>query len=96
MSRGIKNFRTIMTLLLAALNLLHVFWTVWAIISGGDLEMMALLPWIFIEMPSVPIVLAEIIFIVLARKNLRNCKLNISLFALYELQVATFNILLFL
>ena len=85
-----------MSLLLAFFNVAHVFWTVWAVISGGALEMMALFPWIFIEMTSVPVVIAEMIFVVLARKNLRECRLNLSLLALFVAQVAIFNLCLFI
>ena len=95
MSRSIKNFRTVMSLLLAGFNIAHIFWTVWAIACGGDLEIMALLPWIFIEIPSVFVVIAEAIFLIFARRSLQNCKFNVSMLLIYVTQVVVFNALLF-
>jgi len=98
-----KAVAIILGLVFIFFNLLHLYWPIHMILEdieagtlkGTGIEMAALYPW-GIELLSAPFVLAEVLHFIIFRKvkylNIFNC---IS-FGAYILQVALFNVLLFL
>lgn len=91
----------LLLLVFVIINLLHIIFPIWLIsedieagtMEGTGIEMMFLLP-LMIEIMSIPLVIAEIAYLITARK-VKYMKLpNVIVFALYVVQVALFYFLL--
>jgi hypothetical protein len=99
---GIKKAVAILLLIaFIVFNLLHILFPIWLIsediesgtMEGTEIEMMFLLP-LMIELVSIPLVIAEIVYLIAARKVKYFKVPNVIIFALYILQVALFYFLL--
>lgn len=97
-----KVFSIILSVAFGLYNLVHLPWLAYVVYLvvrsldfGTHLEMLVLLPWFFIEMPSIIPIAAEIAFLIFARGHLRRCRLNLALFFVYILQVIAFNLIIF-
>ena len=99
---GIKKAVAILLLIaFIVFNLLHILFPIWLIsediaagtMEGTGIEMMFLLP-LMIELVSIPLVIAEIVYLIAARKVKYFKVPNVIIFALYISQVALFYFLL--
>lgn len=97
-----KVFSIILSAVFGLLNVLHLPWLLYVLYLvvqsldfGTHLEMLVLLPWIFIELPSILLIAAEIVFLICARRHLRRCRLNLCLFFTYVFQLIAFNLCIF-
>lgn len=96
-----KTFSIILALTFVILNLLHVIWPCWLIIEdiklgtmvGTNMEMAVLFPWI-LEFLSIPVIIGQIIYLIINRKNITSYKFNLISFFIYIFQVVLFNVLL--
>ena len=85
------SFAIIPGILLWIANAFHSLFTFWAISVGGTkIEMAALFPIVFIEIPSVLPLIISVICMLIMRKNKRFLLKNIIPAVLYILQVAVF------
>ena len=85
------SFAKIPAILLWVTNALHLIFTIWAAdVGGSGMEMAVLFPLVFIEIPSVLILLASVISMLIVRKHRRAVLENAIPFAIYLLQVAIF------
>lgn len=97
-----KVFSIILGAAFGIVNVLHLPWLLYVLYLvvqsldfGTHLEMFVLLPWIFIEAPSIIPIAAEIAFLIFARGHLRRCRLNLCLFFIYVFQLIAFNLCIF-
>lgn len=78
----------LMSILFWILNVLHGVFTYWAI--TGDIEMMALLPIFFIEIPSAILVIIELIALLAVKSDKKDKLVNFIPVVIYALQIAAF------
>ena len=85
------SFAKIPAGLLWITNIIHAIFTYWAISVGGTkMEMGALFPIFFIQLPSVLLVLFSAISMLVARKDKKILLENAVPLIIYLMQVATF------
>lgn len=85
------SFAKIPAGLLWITNIIHAIFTYWAISVGGTkMEMAALFPIFFIQLPSVLLLLLTAISMLVARKDKKILLENAIPLIIYLMQVATF------
>ena len=85
------SFAKIPAGLLWITNIIHAIFTYWAISVGGTkMEMAALFPIFFIQLPSVLLLILTAISMLVARKDKKILIENAIPLIIYLLQVATF------
>ncbi len=89
-----KVFSIILLALFATLFCLHLPFTYTALV--GEIELAALYPWFFIELPGIPFVIAEIALLIWLGKDIKKQIANLVVFLMYIAQVIFFNLYLFL
>lgn len=76
-------------------NLAHGFFTYWAIVAGGEMEMASLFPMFFIEIPSAIVLVITLIFLIAMRGEKFIRTVTLIPIILYLLQVSVFWIKLY-
>ena len=90
------SFAKIPAIFMWITNVIHSLFTLWAIDVGGSrLEMMALFPIIFVEIPSMMILLASVISMIATRKEKSAFLENLIPAIVYLIQVGVFWFFLF-
>ena len=97
-----KDTELVFVVLFAILNLIYIYWPITLIIEdirsgtmeGTGIEMLVLVPYL-IEIISLILLGAYILFQIVTRKLKYINKLGLCLVILYIIQVVTFNVLLF-
>ena len=96
-----KVFAIILMVLFIILNVCHVIFPVWLIVEdikagtmhGTGMELGVLYPWLM-EILSVPVVLAQVIYYIVFSRVKYFHLANFIVFLVYLLQVLLFNVLL--
>lgn len=102
---GMNIFGIFTGVLLFLANSLHILWTYWLTVEqietgwgySTNLEMMALLPWM-LELLSIPLIIAEVVYLVMSyfkRHHMAVFISNIALFGLLIMQYVLTNLFLF-
>lgn len=90
------SFARIPAILLCVTNVIQMPFTLWVIAVGGSkLEMFTLFPLFFIHLPSLILLFASVISMLIVRKHRSAVIENLIPAILYVLQVATFWIFAF-
>lgn len=55
------------------LNIAHVPFTFWAIADGGGMEMMAILPIVFVQIPAIFALVISSVIMIVGKKNRKDC-----------------------
>ena len=85
------SFAKIPAIFMWITNVIHSLFTLWAISVGGSrLEMMALLPITFVEIPSMLVLLASVVSMIIARKERSAFLENLIPTVVYLIQVGVF------
>ncbi len=98
-----KAIAIILGLVFVFFGLLHIYWPIHMIledvkagtVKGTGIDLAVLYPW-GIELLSAPFALAELLYFIIFRKVKYLNVFNLVAFGAYILQVALFNVLLFL
>lgn len=78
------------TILFWILNIAHAPFTFWAIAEGGGMEMMAILPIVFVQIPAIFALVISTVIMIIGKKNKKGCLAVVIPEILIALQSACF------